>query len=159
MGCIPGSLSCTCVNTWCSLGTGAGCLGPGLVPNPGASWIIAHNPFVLETLRSSRPNRHNGWDLHYELLPECLQFLSGQGTEERFQHDRCLPHACIQVVSEHFEFPPATVRVHRRPVGNILYDSASFFLQFFDNVSKCMQFVKETRPASENYFRQQIVHE
>ncbi len=33
--------------------------------------------FILETLRSSRPNRKNGWDLHYELLPKCLELLSG----------------------------------------------------------------------------------
>jgi len=39
------------------------------------------------------------------------------------------------------------------------YDRASFLLQFFDNLSKCVQFVKETRPTSENYFRKQIVHE
>jgi hypothetical protein len=115
--------------------------------------------FCRGTLRSPRPNRNNGWGLHYELVPKFLQFLSGQGAEERFQHDRCLPHACIQVVSEHFEFPPGAVRVQERPVANILNDSASFLLQFFNNLSKCVQFVKETRPASENYFRKQIVHE
>src|SRR6266436_555475 len=115
--------------------------------------------FILETLRPSRPNRKNGWDLHYEPAPKCLQFLGGQGAEERFQHDRCLPHAGIQVVSEHFEFPPGTSRVHQRPVGNILHDSASFFLQLFNNLFKCVQFVKETRPASENYSCKQIVHE
>src|SRR6266853_3394852 len=43
MGCTPGSLSCTCVNARCWLGTGAGYLGPGLLPGPAASWIIAHN--------------------------------------------------------------------------------------------------------------------
>src|SRR5437879_13437682 len=43
MGCTPGSLSCPCVNARCWLGTGAGYLGPGLLPGPAASWIIAHN--------------------------------------------------------------------------------------------------------------------
>src|ERR1700687_1354063 len=100
----------------------------------------------------------NGWTLHYEFLPESLQFLSRQSTEERFQHDRGLPHACIQVVPKDFELLPGPLGEHRRSLGNILNDNASFILKFFNDLFKRMQFVKKTSPPPENYFRKQGVH-
>ncbi len=93
-------------------------------------------PFSLEILHPSRAYRKNGGDLGYEFVAKGFQFLIGQGAEKRFQHDRCLPHACIQVVPKHFELSPRPVQKLRSPIGNILHDYAGFFLQFLDDLFK-----------------------
>src|ERR1019366_6237894 len=115
-------------------------------------------PFSLERLRPSKDYRKQGWDLHFEFLPEGFQFLSGQNAEKRFQYNRRLPHARVQVVPKHFEIPPGPAREHRRSTRNILHDSAGFLLQFFDDFLERMQLVEESRPAAKKYLREKIFH-
>src|SRR6266852_4959147 len=70
------------------------CLAPGLADFRGRRGPL----FATQALRWSRIGRKKAWNHGDEHPLERFQLIGRQGAEKRFQDDRGLPHARIQIV-------------------------------------------------------------
>src|ERR1039458_3152899 len=85
---------------------------------------------AIQRVRPSRIDREKVRNHGDELAPEGFQFLGWQSAEKRFQNDRGLAHARIQVIAQNFQLPPGTIRKNMTPVGDIGNDGAGLLLYF-----------------------------